>query len=177
MAFQRWINLSSKGTYNTINVLKKLLRDVGETRTSQKPPFPVISYTTPEIEYLTIDQQDKIINALSERDRPIFQFMMEYGVRPQEARALQRDCIKNGQIIIKRVFSDNTLKETTKTGDKGKRSLPITPYFNEVLKSIDRQTRLSPFVFVRWDGKPYSSYNLNAIWHEAENKTGIKCKL
>jgi integrase len=178
VAFQRWIPLSSKGIYNTINVLKKLLRDAWRNEDIPKvPPFPVISYTTPEIEYLTIEQQDKIIIAIPERDRPIFQFMMEYGVRPQEARALQRDCIKNGQIIIKRVFSDNTLKETTKTGDKGKRSLPITPYFNEVLKSIDKQTKLSPFVFVRWDGKPYSSYNLNAIWHEAENKTGIKCKL
>ena len=36
---------------------------------------------------------------------------------------------------------------------------------------------VSQFVFTRGDGKPYTSKNLNAIWHEAEKKSGIKCKL
>ncbi|MGA1841821.1 MAG: hypothetical protein ACMUIU_14455 [bacterium] len=94
----------------------------------------------PEIEYLTIEQQEKLLNAIPDHDRPIFQFMMEYGVRPQEARALQRDCIKNGKVKICRAFSNNTLRETTKTGGKGKRAFEITPYFKEVLKKHGKFT-------------------------------------
>ncbi len=32
-------------------------------------------------------------------------------------------------------------------------------------------------MFIRKDGKPYTNKNLNALWHDAEEKTGIKIKL
>jgi integrase len=78
---------------------------------------------------------------------------MEYGVRPGEARALQKDCLADGNVIIRRAFSDNELRETTKTGRI--RIYQITAYFQTVLDRI--QPHLSPFVFVRDDGKPYTS--------------------
>jgi integrase len=78
---------------------------------------------------------------------------MEYGVRPGEARALQKDCLADGNVIIQRAFSDNELRETTKTGRI--RVYKITAYFQKVLEST--QPHLSPFVFVRDDGKPYTS--------------------
>ena len=37
--------------------------------------------------------------------------------------------------------------------------------------------QLSPFIFVRDDGKPYTSKDLNKIWHAACNKVGIKIKM
>ncbi|MGA1840195.1 MAG: hypothetical protein ACMUIU_06170 [bacterium] len=70
-----------------------------------------------------VTRSRRFLDAIPDRDWPIFQFMMEYGVRPQEARALQRDCIKDGKVKICRAFSNNTLRETTKTGSKGKRNL------------------------------------------------------
>jgi integrase len=120
-----------------------------------------------------LDQQESILEKIPKRDRPILQFMMEYGCRPGEARALQKDCIANGEIIIKRAFSDNQLRETTKTGRI--RRYPITSYFQLVLDNFERH--LSPFVFVRDDGQPYTSKNLNKIWLEAYAKAGIKIKL
>lgn len=79
----------------------------------------------------------------------------------------------DGQVVIKRAFSENTLKETTKT--KAVRRYEITPFFQTVLNSIPRQ--LSQFVFVRADGKPYTSKNLNKIWRDACAKVGIKIKM
>ena len=79
--------------------------------------------------------------------------MMEYGVRPGGARVLQKDCLADGNVIIRRAFSDNELRETTKTGRI--RIYQITAYFQTVLDRI--QPHLSPFVFVRDDGKPYTS--------------------
>jgi hypothetical protein len=32
---------------------------------------------------------------------------MEYGVRPGGARVLQKDCLADGNVIIRRAFSDN----------------------------------------------------------------------
>jgi integrase len=78
---------------------------------------------------------------------------MEYGVRPGEARALQKDCLADGNVIIRRAFSDNELRETTKTGRI--RIYQITANFQTVLDRI--QPHLSPFVFVRDYGKPYTS--------------------
>ena len=45
----------------------------------------------------------------------------------------------------------------------------------KVLDSIPGN--LTEFVFIREDGKAYTSKNLNAIWHEACGKVGIDIKL
>lgn len=138
------------------------------------PPFPVLSYDPPEeIQYLTLEQQAQILEAIPKRHRPIFQCMMEYGLRPGEARALMWDCITETEIIIKRAFSENVLRERTKTGQI--RRYGITPYTREILGSVERN--LSGFIFVREDGKPYTSKNLNKIWREACKKVGTEIKL
>ncbi|MFC1551607.1 tyrosine-type recombinase/integrase, partial [Candidatus Latescibacterota bacterium] len=160
--FHKWIPRSDKGKYNVVSTLKTMLRYAWKNEDILKvPPFPELSYTRPEIEYITLEKQNTILSHIPERHRPIFQFMMEYGCRPGEARALQKDCIVNGQIIIRRAFSNDILRETTKTGKI--RRFEITPYFKEVLNNI--QLHVSPFVFIRDDHKPYRSKNLNKIWH------------
>jgi integrase len=172
--FYNWIPRVDKGKYNVMSVLKTMLRYAWRNEDLSKvPPFPQLTYQLPEIEYLTLKQQEAILSAIPERHRPVFQFMMEYGVRPGEARALQKDCLVDGNVIIRRAFSDNELRETTKTGRI--RIYQITSYFQRVLEGIP--PHLSPFVFVREDGKPYTSKNLNKIWHDACAKVGIKIKL
>jgi len=172
--FHKWIPRVDKGKYNVMSCLRTMLRYAWRNEDlSRVPPFPKLSYKLPEIKYITLDQQEAILSAIHERHRPIYQFMMEYGVRPGEARALQKDCIENGHVIIQRAFADNMLRETTKTGRI--RRYQIKPYFQRVLDGILPQ--LSPFVFVRDDGKPYTSKNLNKIWHEACAKVGIKIKM
>ena len=63
--------------------------------------------------------------------------------------------------------------ERTKTGKV--RIYGITPYVKDILKVVVRN--LSGFVFARDDGKPYTSKNLNKIWHNACDMVGIKIKL
>jgi len=172
--FHKWIPRADKGKYNVMSILRTMLRYAWRNEDLPSvPPFPKLTYTVPEIEYLTLEQQEAILNNIPERHRPIFQFMMEYGVRPGEARALQKDCIVDGDVIIKRAFADNNLRETTKSGKI--RRYKITPYFESALNNI--KLHLSPFVFVRDDRKPYTSKNLNKIWHEACNKVDIKIKM
>ena len=150
----KWVSRSDKGKYNVVSALKTMLRYAWKNEDILKvPPFPKLSYQKPEIEYLEMEQQEAVLSQIPEWYRPIFQFMMEYGCRPGEARALKKDCIVDGQVIFRRAFSNNTLRETTKT-DRVRR-YDITPYFKEVLADLPLHT--SPFVFVRDDGKPYTS--------------------
>jgi integrase len=101
---------------------------------------------------------------------------MALGLRVGEVRAIQKDCIVDGMVKIKRAFSDNRLKDT-KTGVI--REYQMTDYENEIIRIAGAKSvaNISPFIFTRDDGKPYTNKNLNAIWREASEKTGIKIKL
>lgn len=166
--------LSIKSVYNKMSTLRTLFRDAFRDEDIRRvPPFPVLSpgqITRPES--LTFEEQEMQLRAIPERDRAIFAFGMEYGLRVGEVRAIQKDCIRNGRVYIERAFSDNILK-STKTGLV--RYYDLTEYAQDILDSLERH--LGPFVFVREDGKPYTNKNLNKIWHDAEQKTGIKIKL
>jgi hypothetical protein len=48
------------------------------------------------------------------------------GMRVGEVRALKRDATKDGKVYIRRAFSENELRERTKTGDI--RNPALTPY-------------------------------------------------
>ncbi len=166
--------LSPKGKYNVMGALKSMLRWAYQSEDIKAmPPFPKLGFELPEIEYLTIEQQNFILSFIPEVHRPVFEFGMEYGLRTQEVRALQRDCITGDLVIIRRSFSDNTLKETTKTGKIRKE--PLTTHAKQILELMPKH--LSPFVFVRKDGKPYTNKNLNTIWRAACKKAGISIKL
>lgn len=172
--FYRFIDRSEKGKYNVMSCLRTMLRYAWRNEDIQSvPPFPTLSFELPEIEYLEFDQQERVLAEISPTDRPIFQFMQEYGVRPGEARGLCKDCIVKEQVVIKRAFSENVLQETTKT--KSVRRYDITSFIDSVFKSI--KPHLSKFVFVRSDGKPYTSKDLNRIWREACQKAGISIKM
>ena len=162
--------------YKVLSTLKTMLRDLyRREEIFRVPPFPVLTRSSEKkvVEYLTIDQQDKLIEAIPERHRPIFEFGMEFGLRTQEVRAIQWDCIKDGKLIIKRAFSENELKGT-KTGDE--REYRLTEHAKIILNLAKIYTS-SRYVFIRYDGSPYTNKNINAIWKEAKRRTGILCKL
>lgn len=134
------------------------------------PPFPKLSYQLPEIEYLTFEQQNQVIDQIPETDQPVFYFMQEYGVRPGEATALMRDCVTDTEIIIRRSLSAGVLKESTKTGKV--RRYPITEFMQSIFDSLPLS--IIKFVFHREDGKPYTNKNLNKIWRTACKNAGIE---
>lgn len=162
--------------YKVMSTLRTMLRDLYRREDIFRvPPFPVLTRSSEKkvVEYLTLEQQDKLLDAIPERHRPIFEFGMEFGLRTQEVRAIQWDCIKDGRVLIKRAFSENALKGT-KTGDE--RSLILTTNGRRILDNAKQNTSVS-YVFVRPDGKPYTNKNINATWRGAEKTAGIYCKL
>ena len=168
------LSLSTKGKYNVMGALKTMLRWAYKSEDiARMPGFPRLSFDLPEIEYLTLEQQDEILKHIPEADRPIFEFGMEYGLRTQEVRALKKDCITDDEVIIKRSFSDNVLQDHTKTHQV--RRGPMTDAAQDILSRA--RVSLTPFVFVRKDGKPYTNKNLNAIWRKACQAAGVNIKM
>ena len=163
--FQKSINRCEKGRYNVVSCLKTMMRWAWRNEDIVKvPPFPKITQgQLPEVKYLSLEQQEKALQAIVPRHRAIFQIGMEYGLRIGEMRALQWDCVSEDKIIIKRAFAENQLMETTKTGLI--RESLLTPYAKEIIKSLPMTGSI--FVFVREDGKPYTDKNLNTIWKTA----------
>lgn len=177
--FKKTFSLEEKGIYNKMGALKSMIRwAYSNEEIKHVPPFPILSMGDEKpIEYLTVEQQKENVAAIPERDRPIFKFGMEYGLRVQEARAIMKDTIKNGNIEIRRRFADNKLMEGTKTPLRKKkmRVLYLTTYAREIIKEVWNND--SPFLFTRADGKPYTNKDLNKIWHAACAVTGNHIKL
>jgi len=177
MEFKTWLSgkRDPKGVYNVMGCLKTMLRYAWRNGDIPiVPPFPQLEYTKPPIKWVDEQTQFAIIEAIPETDRYIFWFMAWYGVRPSEARALQKTDLAKDHITITHSFSLNELVNTTKTHKV--KVLPRLEVFDRMLEEMPK--RLSPFVFTRsWDGKPYTQKNLNRLWNEACRKVGVEINL
>lgn len=160
---------SDKTKKNCLTVLHKLFNDaVRSEMLPRLPAFPRIEVQEPEIKWITREWQDKILESIQERDRPIIIFMVTYGVRPAEARALQWDCVDfdRGVITIKRTFSGLELVERTKT--RRVRVLPLVEPVASILKAI---RGLGGFVFRNSKGRHYTA-EIGRTWAAAVDKIG-----
>jgi integrase len=143
------------------------------------PEFPALTKPEPETtEYLTFEEQQKVLQSIPERHRPIFIIMMEYGCRPQEATALMRDCVTKDKIIFKRSHSEYELRETTKIGTKGIRIEDITTRAKQALIDASQWPSFKGWVFCHNQrGSHYANKILNKIWGKACDSLGIKIGL
>jgi len=166
---------SKKTVYHVLNTMKTMLNFARDNKDiNYLPSFPKL--TNPikgNIEYLNFEDQQKILNEIPERHRPIFELCAEYGLRPQEGRALMKDAVTDTHIIIMRRLSEYELLEGDKAGK-------IRPYLKtdrarEILKSA--APSFSAFVFTHNGKASYDEKILNKLWHEACDKVGIKMKL
>jgi integrase len=155
-----------------LGLLHKLFHDASDLEMVDRiPGWPKVQVQEPEVKWLTAEWQEKVIAEIAERDRPIFQFMCAWGVRPGEARALQWEDVdfEKETITIRRTFSGagcNHLQAYTKT--RRVRTLPITTTLAPIFK---RLRGIGGFVFRNSHGRPYTA-DLSRLWREAADKCG-----
>jgi integrase len=178
--FYNELPLTVKGKYHVLNTLKTMLRFAYQDEIIKKvPPFPKLPQGQKDcIKYLTYEEQQRVLSHIPDRHRGIFEFAMEYGLRIGEVCALQRDCVTDTEIIIKRAISDGELRLSTKTGRV--RLYGITKRAKDILEEA-RNSRveghITPYVFTRPDGKPYTWKSLTCWWRSATKKAGITINL
>jgi integrase len=168
--------LGPKSKKNIMGVLHKIFSDALRLEDIDRlPPWPRVTAQESEVKWLDPETQDRVLAAIPEEDRPVFELLAEYGLRPSEVRALFWDCVdfRRGQITIKRSYSLDTLREVTKT--KLIRVLPITARGREILEARPRE---GDHVFPNpRTGKRYGRMDLYRIWRKAADAVGVACDL
>ena len=169
--------LSAKTIKNILDEFKALFRfahKMGDV--DRVPTFPEVRAVPPPIKWIDEETQLAILSHIPERHKPIFVFLITYGCRPGEARALKWDCVdfRNRVIVIKRTFSRRTVVDLPKENDW--KVLPMLPHVEEMLKELARNRR-SEFVFSHDRASHYGESRLAQIWREACRKVGVDIPL
>ncbi len=146
------------------------------------PYIPEVKVPEPPIRWISQEDQEKILSAIPEEHRDIFIFILTYGLRPSEARALKWDCVffKDELIIIRRNFSDCKLYETTKEN-----RWKVLPMIEPIKEMLLRRAKNRESEFVFWYKNPvnghfhpyYGGAKLRKLWREACQKVGINITL
>jgi integrase len=168
---------SPKTTRNIMSCLHAMLADakrwgdIGEI-----PDFPRIEVPEPEIRTIDLNEQDALIQAISDpMDRTYILFTAREMVRPSETRALWWEDIdfQHSRVTIRRHFSLNELKPSTKA--KQIKRLPLDGEVKAELERLPRHIK-SPFVFQK-AGRPYSESYARKLWNRIAGKMGIRVSL
>jgi integrase len=167
-------HLSTKTKFNIMTMLKNfccwLFRREVLLRT---PQFPLLSPADPPIEWISREDQIKILNHVPSHHQPIIGFMMRHPVRSSEACALQRKHfnLKKMSVHICQSFS---LKEIRSRKNKKPYYLPLSHDFDI---NILKDKLPEGFAFTNTIGKPYNANRLRKIWDKARKKAGVTIKL
>ena len=148
------------------------------------PKMPTIKVVKPKIVWMYPEQQEAVIEAMPEVHRPLFRFMMLYGVRRGEACGLCWDMVDRtprenfpyGTVTIARTRWVKDLKDRTKGGRA--RVLPIFEEFAAYLDSIPHGIGKTPvFKYHRAQEARscefYNSSTVTRIWKMALRKAGL----
>jgi len=173
---------------DALGVLHAMLRYFSESL-AIFPAFPEHSYQKPRIKWLTEKEIAQIFEFILSEDMPIFCFLRDYAVRPEEACGLLRSKVnwETRTIDIDTVFVQGRLKNRTKQNRA--HGLPIIPELEECLRGggsvegyhsvvnsqgpTDREKTVklvhstSIFIFTDHRGEPYNTRKLQTRWRRA----------
>ena len=141
------------------------------------PTLPKIECPEPSTPWLNQEDQQKILNAIREPDRPIVLFSMLHGTRPGETRALKiKDVDLDQQAIrVSATFSGPIYRPKR----KGRKAKPVVipihpeclPYIKIRVKSSTPEAWLFPNPLT---GTEYSVKRWIKTWNIAKKALGIK---
>lgn len=171
--FSDWLpeSLSPKTRKDILDTLNKFFNDMKDLEILEKAPIiPKISVPEPPFNWCDMETQEAILREIPRIHWPIMWFIAKQGVRPSEARALHWEDLdlKNDVVCIRRAFSLNDLRMTT----KGKHAdwLPLHPEVKRLTLELPRG--ISGFVFT-YKGRHYSESMMRKLWKAACKKLGI----
>lgn len=142
------------------------------------PKFPELDITEPVIHWMNMEDQQIVYNDfIPDRHKPIVAFLMIYGCRPGEARAMKcRDVdLANDCFTISSSFSCHVYREKKR---KGRGSKPtVKPIHDDIREYIvERVTNNLPDAWLFPNpatGKAYGPRSLSKLWQRVRKKAGI----
>lgn len=181
------IKKSPKYRKNIISTLYTILEDARRAGHIDSMPDRIIfkgKFTVPQHDpaWISKDTQALILDKIRPEDRPLFQFLFITGVRPSEARALQKTDLhkEQGYISIRYTFAPTGVKgqgeQLKEVKQKRERRIPFYDALVPILETMIGN--LTAFVFVNpRTGRPYTKDINRRIWNPACKKAGVKIQL
>jgi len=164
---------------NILNALENFFNNLHRLdKIEKKPAFPKITLDRKAPRWIDRATQLKAIEAIPERDRPIFTFLAFQGIRPGEARALKVKDInfEDASFIVSRTYSDRMIRERVK--GKVMRPRAINPILEPLLKEQCSGKHPEAFVFVNpRTGRPYTQNLINELWMRVRKSMGLDLPL
>lgn len=170
--------LSPKTLADLASELRHLFRRaVAREDIARAPQVPTVAVPETKIKYLSLEAQERALEAMPAHHRPIFLFLMQYGCRPSEACALCWDMVDrdNQTVTLARGISRRRLAQRTKTGRVNE--LPIMGAFATWLErapigwgELPVFTNPEARTRARW----YTPDALRVIWQAALASAGLE---
>lgn len=165
-------SVAPKTANNILGVLHKILSDAYRRWDIHRiPDFPKIEVRESETNWLTEDEQYKILAHIKDLTRrTFFLFLMKQAWRPGEARALkwERVNLAQGVVVCAAAMDQERYRECTKERDV--RVQPLHPEVQAELEKLPRS--ITGFVFT-YRGKPFRKGLVFDTWRRAARKAGI----
>lgn len=139
------------------------------------PAFPEVKVPTRIIRWITRPEQDKVVAAAEERYRLAMRVLIETGIRPGEAVALQvGDVQEDGIVVCKAIGDQGQVKETKAGKVQFKR---VSDALFEDLVAAGKGKLPGAFLFVQRDGRPVSVGVLSDAWKRAARVAKVDAPL
>lgn len=100
------------------------------------PKVPAVTVPEKPIDWLAPEEQAAALAKIPEEHRPIFQFMMYYGCRVNEATALMWDQVDRAKGVFHFARTISRRKQSATNKTKKARPLPIMDFFESYLDTI-----------------------------------------
>jgi integrase len=182
--FKLWTDIKQSEKYrkNIITCLYAIMEDAKRAGHISQVPDKIVfkgKFTMPRKDPAWIEKetQELILQEIKPEDRPIFQFIFITGVRPSEARALQKSDIhkEQGYISIRYTMAPVEAggEELKEVKQKKERRIPYYEALDAVIPK-----NIGMFVFVNpRTGRPYTKNINRDIWAQACKDAKVKIRL
>jgi len=142
------------------------------------PKLPDIDTTPPVSHWMTEEDQQTIFrDFVPPKDKPVIMFMMIYGCRPNEARAIRcKDVdLDNDCFTISSGFSGTQYREKKRKGRHSKAVvLPIHDDMRDYITHMVNTSHPEAWLFPNpYSGQCYGQNTLQRIWKRIRAKAGI----
>jgi|GEM_PF-848432 len=184
--FKLWTDIKKSEKYrkNIITCLYAIMGDAKKAGYISQVPDKIVfkgKFTIPEKDPAWIEKQDQdsILEHIRPEDRALFQFIFITGVRPSEARALQKSDLHRDKGYISIRYTMGPIKggeEIKEVKQKRERRIPFYDALIPLFEAMPKTLGTYMFINSR-TGTPYSKNINRDIWNPACKKAGINIPL
>ena len=170
--------LGDKTVKNNLDNFKTFLRWLKDDLEilQSVPSFPKVDVQEYNWNWISEEDQVKILKEVEDIHKPFFTFSMLHGIRPGESRALKVKHVnlERESLLINSTFSGKFIREKRKGRGAKAVEIPIHPEMLNYFVDRVRNNLPEAFIFVHArTGRPYTASRIGKIWSKVRKKLNM----